>query len=120
MASLNPHTLTRSTKSCQWLDNITAKKFLKSPELMAITFSHLQITCMKYEERRCLLNAALTCKDFLDIGLDALWEELDSLVPLLKLLPDLQIDGRLGVTVYVCANFYVFIYYDLILSLVPW
>ena len=83
---------------------------------MAITFSHLQITCMKYEERRCLLNAALTCKDFLDIGLDALWEELDSLVPLLKLLSDLQIDGR----VYVCANFYVFIYYDLILSLVPW
>jgi hypothetical protein len=42
----------------------------------------------------------LTCKDFLDEALDALWEALDSLVPLLKLLPALQVEDD----VYVCAN----------------
>ena len=82
---------------------------------MAITFSHLPITCS-------LLNAALTCKDFLDIGLDALWEELDSLMPLMKLLPNLQfedLDYNRSTSTYVWANFYDFIY-DLILSLGPW
>ena len=76
---------------------------------MAMTFSHLHIICMESEEPEpwCLLNAALTCKDFLEVRLDALWEELVSLVPLLKLLPALQIeDGA-----FVChdANVHVFI-----------
>ena len=72
----------------------------------SMTFSHLA--------RWCLLNAALTCKDFLDVALDALWEELDSFVPLLKLLPALQVRDD----TYVCANVYVFLY-DLILLLGP-
>ena len=55
------------------------------------------------KKRQWLLNVALTCKDFLDVALDALWEELDSLVPLLKLLPGLQVEDN-G---YVCANVYV-------------
>jgi hypothetical protein len=78
---------------------------------MSITFSHLHTTCMESEEPEpwCLLNAALTCKDFLEVGLDTLWGELLSLVPLLELLPALQIeDGA-----YVCANIHIFIY-DLI------
>ena len=68
---------------------------IKSPELIAMTFSHL-IACVEDEEYRCryLLNVALTYKDFLNIGLDTLWEELYSfkLMPLLKLLPALQIE----------------------------
>ena len=92
------------------LDDETAKySFLKCPELMAMTFSHLRV-----EKHRCLLNAALTSKDFLDVALDALWEELNSLVPLLKLLPSLQVEDE----EYVCANGYVFMY-DLILPLGP-
>ena len=31
----------------------------------------------------------MSCKEFLDVALDALWEKLDSLVRLLKLLPSL-------------------------------
>ena len=110
MASLNSHTQTGYTE----LDDVTAKdSFLKNPDLMAETFSHLQVKNDK-KNRLCLFNAALTCKDFLDAALDALWEELHSLVPLLKLLPALQLeDGA-----YVCANVHVSIY-DLILSLVP-
>ena len=100
------HTQTRYTGA--ETDDVTAKTFfLKNPELKAITFSHLQT-----EKRRCLLNAALTCKDFLDVALDVIWEKLDSMVPLLKLLPGLQLESD----AYVCAIFPVFPY-DLILLL---
>jgi hypothetical protein len=78
MASLNSDTQT----GCTELDNVTARdSFLKNPDLIVMTFSHLQVKNDK-KNRRCLLNAALTCKDFLDEALDALWEALDSLVPL--------------------------------------
>ena len=76
---------------------------------MAITLSHLQRE--NDDKYRCLLNAALTCKDFLNVALDALWEEMYSLVPLLKLLPTLQVEDK----AYVCANVHAFLY-DLILS----
>ena len=75
------------------LDDTTAKdSVLKNPDLMAMTISHLRVknvACNRY-----LLNAGLTCKDFLDVALDALWEELHSLVPLLKLLPALQFEDK--------------------------
>jgi hypothetical protein len=83
---------------------------LKNPDLMAMTFSHLKNDA----SYRCLLNAALTCKDFLDVALDALWEELGSFVPLLILLPALQVEDE----AYVCANVHVFLY-GLNLSLGP-
>ena len=105
MASLKSHTQTE-------LGGITAKySFLKNSELMAMTFFHLK---NEYKSYQYLFNAALTCKDFLEVALDALWEELDSLVPLLKLLPSLQVEDK----AYVCANVHVFIY-DLILPLGP-
>ena len=90
------------------LYDVTAAKdsFLKNPDLIAMTFSHFSHLQVDDEKRRCLLNAALTCKDFLDEALDALWEKMDSMVPLLKLLPALQVeDGA-----YVCANIHVFLY----------
>ena len=106
MASLNSHT------QCTELYVVTAKhSFLKNPELKAITFSHLQF---KELERGSLLNAALACKDFLDVALDGLWEKMDSLVPLLKLLPALQFKNK----AYVCVDVHAFLY-DLILSLGP-
>lgn len=44
--------------------------------------------------RRNLLWVALTCKAFLEPALDCLWRFLDSLFPLLKLLPSFtQSDG---------------------------
>jgi hypothetical protein len=110
MASLDSHTPTGCTESlaCEWLDIVTAKNsVLKSPELMAMTFSHLQFDFMDYEDRLCLLNAALTCKDFLDLGLNALWEKLYSLVPLLKLLPALQIEDDTGIYVRATSNVHV-------------
>lgn len=111
MASLNSYTQTGYTKLYNL--NVTAKdSFLKNPDLMAVTFSHLQFK--DDEKYQCLLNAALICKDFLDVALDALWENLDSLVPLLKLLPALQVEKG----AYVCANLDVFLY-DLILPLGP-
>jgi hypothetical protein len=73
---------------------------------MAKTFSYLQVENASDKDRPCLLNVALTCKDFLDEALDALWEELDTLVPLLKLLPALHVVDN----AYVCANVHVFVY----------
>ena len=107
------HTQTASGDTAAETDDVTAKNsFLKNLELKAITFSHLKI-----EKHRCLLNAALTCKDFLEVALDTLWEELDSFVPLLKMLPALQVeDSEYEGSEYVCANFHVSLY-DLILHL---
>ena len=53
---------------------------------------------------RWLFNAALTYKDFLDVALDALWKEMDSLMPLLNLLPTLHLKNE----EYVCVNVHVF------------
>ena len=104
------HTQTACGDTRSETDDVTAKNsFLKNMELKAITFSHLKI-----EKCRCLLNAALTCKDFLEVALDAIWENLDSMVPLLKLLPGLQLEGNS----YVCAIFPVFPH-DIILLLDP-
>ena len=102
MPSFNSHTQIGS-------DNVTAKNtYLKNQDLMAMTFSYLQ------GNDECLLNAALTCKYFLDVALDKLWEKMDSLVPVLKLLPALQFEND----IYVCANVFVFLY-DLTLLLGP-
>ena len=91
------------------IHDATAKdSFLKNAELKAITFSYIQ----DKNHRRWLLNAALACKDFLDVALDALWEELNSLLPLLQLLPSLQFENK----AYVCAHVHTSLY-DLILSL---
>ena len=113
MDPLNSHTQTIYTE----LDDLTAKySFLKNSELKAMTFSHIQ----DKNYRQCLLNAALTCKDFLDVALDALWEKMDSLVPLLKLLgPALQLELERD-NAYVRANntFHAFLC-DFILSLGP-
>lgn len=44
--------------------------------------------------RQNLLWVALTCKAFLEPALDRLWKQLDSLFPLLKVLPEfMQSDG---------------------------
>ena len=79
---------------------VTAKdSFLKNTYLMAMAVSHLQ----EYDEKWCLLNLALTSKDFLDVALDALWEDMDSFLPQLELLPSLQVKDD----VCVCANVHV-------------
>jgi len=44
--------------------------------------------------RHNLLHVALTCKAFLEPALDRIWRRLDSLFPLLKILPSfIQSDG---------------------------
>ena len=69
---------------------VTAKdSFLKSRYLMKITFSHLHSS--GWFDKTSFLNAALTCKDFLDVALDALWETMYSWDYLLVLLPALQV-----------------------------
>ena len=80
--------------------NVTAKfSFLKNTYLMAMTVSYLQ----EYGEKWCLLNVALTSKDFLDVALDELWEDMHSFLPLLELLPALRVEDD----VCVCANVHV-------------
>ena len=82
------------------LDLAAKESFLKNQYLITMTLSHLDF----WIDMTSLLNAALTCKDFLDVALSALWEKMYSWKPLLKLLPALQLeDGE-----YVCANVHVF------------
>ena len=110
MASLNSYTQT----GCTELGDVTAKNFfLKSTELKAMTFSHLQVDRFDNENCQWLLNAALTCKDFLEVALDELWREMESFVPILKLLPGLQFENG----AYVCGNVHVFLYMSQIMTL---
>ena len=101
-------------------DDVNAKKsVLKNQYLMTMAFSHLQLVQVDSEtidktNRQSLLNAALTCKDFLDVALDELWKRMDSFLPVLKLLPALQFEDDS----FVCANVHDF-RYDLISSLGP-
>jgi hypothetical protein len=93
-------------------DNVTAKhSFLKNPELKTMTFSHLQVKNDAKMKHQFLFNAALACKDFLEVALDALWEELGSLVPLLKLLPALQVENGFYVCAKMCRFFYPTLFY---------
>ena len=86
--------------------HITAKdSFLKNTDLMAMTVSHLLL--QDNGEKWCLLNVVLTSKDFLNVALDELWEDMDSLLPILELLPALHIED-IGEP-YVCANVHVFL-----------
>ena len=97
------------------LDNVTVKdSVLKNTDLMALTFSYLPKPPYNCDDDSecCLLSAALTCKDFLDVALDALWETMHSWEPLLKLLAALEVEND----TYVRANVHVF-QYDLILFL---
>ena len=72
--------------------NVTAKEsFLNNTELMAMTVSRVR-------RERCLFNMALTNKYFLDVALDALWEDMHSFLPLLELLPAVQLNDE-----YLCA-----------------
>ncbi|KAF8801987.1 hypothetical protein BYT27DRAFT_7244930 [Phlegmacium glaucopus] len=93
MDSLNSHTQTIETG----LNGLTTKKFifLNNPYLISHTFSHLRVGADNLKEHRLsLFNAALTSKYFLDAALDALWENLDSLVPLLRVLPALRLENN--------------------------
>ena len=75
--------------------NVTAKEsFLNNTELMAMTVSHLQ----EYDEKGCHFNMSLTSKYFRDVALDALWEDMHSFLPLLELLPAVQLNDE-----YLCA-----------------
>ena len=105
---------TKKSKTPELHDVIATDSFLKNPELKAMTISYLQVKNDVKMKRRFLLNVALTCKDFLEVALNALWEELDSLVPLLELLPTLQLENK----AYVCVNVHAFLC-DLNLSLGP-
>ena len=94
--------ITKNSKTPE-LHNETAKdSFMKNAELKAMTFCYLRLKNDVKMKSQFLLNAALASKDFLEVALDALWEELESLVPLLKLLPALQLDPKGYVRVYVC------------------
>lgn len=46
-----------------------------------------------HTKRRTLVNAARTCKRFSSPALDALWRAMDSIIPLLSILPCLQFHG---------------------------
>lgn len=58
---------------------------------------------LAHANRQNLLWAGLTCRAFLEPALDRLWRSLDSLFPLLKILPSFtQSDGT-----YVSFGFYL-------------
>ena len=70
---------------------------LDSPELLGRIFANFNLDRQSLSPSQFLhscqhiLWAALTSKTFLELALDVLWESMNSLVPLLKLLPSFQL-----------------------------
>ncbi|KAL6301203.1 hypothetical protein BKA93DRAFT_828475 [Sparassis latifolia] len=55
---------------------------LETEDILREIFNHLN----SLSDGRTLANLALVCKDFCDAALDVLWQHLESVMPLLKLL----------------------------------
>lgn len=57
-----------------------------------------------------LFSLALSCRALSDIALDALWREMDSLLPLFQLFPSLSFhSGGLDRDFYVCLSDHIFL-----------
>ncbi len=57
-------------------------------EVVQLIIQHIRVTLdlgFNYGQRQTLYSAALTCSSFLEVALDALWYNMDSLAPLFKL-----------------------------------
>jgi hypothetical protein len=71
-------------------------RLLGIPEILAEIIRYVGVGYLGHDKdseaqrRKQLLWTALSCKAFSPHALDVLWEKLDSLLPLLKLLPGFQ------------------------------
>jgi len=57
-------------------------------EVVQLIIQHIRVVLdhgFNLGERQTLYSAALTCSSFLEVALDALWYNMDSLAPLFKL-----------------------------------
>ncbi|RDB17299.1 hypothetical protein Hypma_001919 [Hypsizygus marmoreus] len=66
-------------------------------DILKIVFQHFKAGPDSDESRASrhdLYQAAQTCRSFLDPALDSLWMSMDTLLPLLRLLPALELLGR--------------------------
>lgn len=83
-----------------------SKMGVLQPHILSEIFRHFGIDSPDATEvkaaRRNLIRAALTCKVFLDPALDRLWRAIDTLLPLLKLLPSFQLVGGVYVKFNTC------------------
>ena len=78
---------------------VASTEVLQNDDILFITFQHLAVDpdapdAEKREARVGLLSIAMTCKSFLEPGLNTLWRVIPSLLPLFRLLPSFGIaDG---------------------------
>lgn len=70
---------------------------LRIQEILLETFRHLigppgsDLNDPIPTDRKTLLSAALACKAFSSPALDVLWRNMDSAIPLLKILPIIEV-----------------------------
>lgn len=62
---------------------------LFNSDILSLIFAHFDLVEDPMVYRKSLYWAALTCKAFTEPALDVLWRSMNSLIPLLKLLPKL-------------------------------
>ncbi|KZT07390.1 uncharacterized protein LAESUDRAFT_109056 [Laetiporus sulphureus 93-53] len=92
-------------------NNVVAVASLPSSRVSHIEELIRMIMWSLYDQggRKSLLNFALACKAFCDMGLDILWAEQDSMVPLLSLVNNWQWDKTsiesTGQTIYELCHF---------------
>ncbi|EFI27596.1 hypothetical protein CC1G_15632 [Coprinopsis cinerea okayama7 len=70
--------------------HMARQQVLTNYELVSAVMSSFDCTLSTAEGRATLFKAALVCKSFTGPALDALWERIDSFIPILKLLPGLR------------------------------
>ncbi|KAH9939822.1 hypothetical protein B0H21DRAFT_756090 [Amylocystis lapponica] len=68
------------------MDSISPPRALQNDDILREIFQYFRIGTRLDSERLLLVKAACICKAFLEPALAQLWKELDSLVPILRLL----------------------------------
>jgi hypothetical protein len=80
---------------------LTPKTIFDNPAILRRVLAHLETSPTPTQAvpgvktaKGNLLCIALTCRDFTDSALDALWKSIDSLVPLLSLLRPFKLTNK--------------------------
>jgi len=90
---------TTSSSAASPLTRTAKSDLLSNSDVLAYLFAFLEPDGIVdrerlVEARKDLLSASLVCSSFRDPALDCLWRFLDSLVPLLRLLPGIKQNGK--------------------------
>jgi len=92
---MEPDAVASSPKTVNQQSLTRANPVLQNPYLLQSIFEQFydQNEGRVDGSRRFLLYASLTCRAFFEPAMDVMWRELNSIMPILRIIPSLERDG---------------------------